>query len=356
MSTKEIPSEAPRTREARIAALEKLGKDLDAEFKSTNSLIRLGALAGVPVPSWSMNFPTWDWFLMQCGGTPKGRIIELFGPESSGKTTIALDNIAQIQHLGGMAAFVDAEHALDPNYAEKLGVDMDNLFVHQPDNGEQALQVVDQLVRSRAVDLIVVDSVSALVPKAELEGDIGDSHVGLQARLMSQACRMLTGLCAKNGVTVIFINQIREKIGVMFGNPETTTGGRALKFFASVRVDVRKTGYLNEAGSTFTKPDEFVAVGNNIKLRFVKNKVGAPFREAHIAHFYEDGLDRYGDYISYGAQIGVVEKSGAWYSFKGERLGQGKRNAGVTVKNSPELQAAIMAEIAAAAIKPKDAK
>src|ERR1700749_1222197 len=261
------------------------------------------------------------------GGFPRGRVIEIFGPESSGKTTITLQVIAEAQKAGGLAAFVDAEHALDPAYAKKLGVDVDNLLVSQPDYGEQALEITEALVKSGAVDVLVVDSVAALVPKAELDGEMGDSHVGLQARLMSQALRKLTGTVAKSRTCLIFINQIREKIGVMFGNPETTTGGRALKFYASVRCDIRRIAALKDGEAV---------IGNRTKVKIVKNKMAPPFREAEFDIVYGEGISKEGDLIDLGAAQNLVEKSGAWYSYKGELIGQGRENARQFLKDNPE--------------------
>jgi len=252
------------------------------------------------------------------GGLPRGRIVEIYGPESSGKTTLTLQVIAQCQKLGGTAAFVDAEHALDPIYAEKLGVNLDDLIVSQPDTGEQALEVTDMLVRSGAVDVLVIDSVAALTPKAEIEGDMGDSHVGLQARLMSQALRKITGTVSRSNCLVIFINQIRMKIGVMFGSPETTTGGNALKFYASVRLDIRRIGAVKDGEEV---------VGNETRVKVVKNKVAPPFRQAEFNIMYGHGVDQMGEIIDLGAQHGFIEKSGAWYSYKGDKIGQGKANA-----------------------------
>ena len=272
------------------------------------------------------------------GGLPRGRIIEIYGPESSGKTTIALQAIAQVQRSGGTAAFVDAEHALDPTYAEKLGINIADLLVSQPDTGEQALEIVDMLVRSGAVDLVVVDSVAALTPRAEIEGEMGDSHVGLQARLMSQALRKLTGSISRSNTTVIFINQIRMKIGVMFGSPETTTGGNALKFYASVRLDIRRVGAIK-------KGDE--VVGNETRVKVVKNKVSPPFKTADFDILYGVGVSREGEIIDLGVNLGLVEKSGAWYSYNGERIGQGRDNTREFLRANPEMAAAIEAQIRA---------
>ena len=262
------------------------------------------------------------------GGLPKGRVVEIYGPESSGKTTLTLHVVAEIQKLGGTAAFVDAEHALDPVYAGKVGVDVENLLVSQPDTGEQALEITDMLVRSGAVDLVVVDSVAALTPKAEIEGDMGDSHVGLQARLMSQALRKLTGNIKRSNTLVIFINQIRMKIGVMFGSPETTTGGNALKFYSSVRLDIRRIGALK-------KGDEII--GNETRVKVVKNKVAPPFRQAVFDIMYNEGISRESELIELGVEHDIVEKTGAWYSYNGDRLGQGKENVRQFLKDSPEV-------------------
>ena len=262
------------------------------------------------------------------GGYPKGRIIEIFGPESSGKTTIALHAIAEVQKLGGRAAFIDAEHALDPIYAKNLGVDIDNLLLSQPDTGEQALEICEALVRSEAISIIVIDSVAALVPQAEIEGEMGDSHVGLQARLMSQALRKLAGIINKTNTIAIFINQLREKVGVMFGNPETTTGGRALKFYASVRLDVRRGEQIKLGDSV---------IGNRTTIKVVKNKIAPPFKTATVDVMYGEGVSYEGELVDLGTEVGVLEKSGAWYSYNGEKIGQGKENAKIFLKNNPEI-------------------
>ncbi len=272
------------------------------------------------------------------GGLPRGRVVEIYGPESSGKTTLTLQVIAECQKLGGTAAFVDAEHALDPQYAEKLGVNVEDLLVSQPDTGEQALEITDMLVRSGAVDIIVIDSVAALTPRAEIEGDMGDSHVGLHARLMSQALRKLTGNIKRSNCMVIFINQIRMKIGVMFGSPETTTGGNALKFYASVRLDIRRIGALK-------KGDE--VVGNQTRVKVVKNKVAPPFKQAEFEILYGEGISREGELVDLGSKYNIVDKSGAWYSYEGERIGQGKENVRQFLKDNPEIAASIEARLRA---------
>jgi recombination protein RecA len=270
------------------------------------------------------------------GGVPRGRVIEIFGPESSGKTTITLQIVAEAQKAGGLAAFVDAEHALDPAYAKKLGVDIDNLLISQPDYGEQALEIVEALVRSNAIDVLVVDSVAALVPKAELDGEMGDSHMGLQARLMSQALRKLTGTVSKSRTCLIFINQIRDKIGVMFGNPETTTGGRALKFYSSMRIDIRRIGAVKEGD---------VVVGSRTKIKVVKNKVAAPFRDAEFDILYGEGISREGDGLDLAVLHNIVDKSGAWYSYQGERIGQGRENVRNFLKENKDVFGRIDAEV-----------
>ncbi len=260
------------------------------------------------------------------GGLPKGRIIEVYGPESSGKTTVALHCVAEVQKRGGIAGFIDAEHALDPVYAKNIGVDIDNLYISQPDCGEQALEITETMVRSGAVDIVVVDSVAALVPKAEIDGDMGDSHVGLQARLMSQALRKLTAVISKSNCIVIFINQLREKVGVMFGNPETTTGGRALKFYSSVRLDVRRTESLKQGGEI---------VGNHVRVKVVKNKIAPPFREAEFDIMFGQGISREGDVLDLAVNAGIVNKSGAWYAYEGDKIGQGRENAKTYIHENP---------------------
>ena len=300
------------------------------------SIMRLGSKeAIVPISVISTGAISFD-AALGVGGFPRGRVIEVFGPESSGKTTITLQVIAEAQKAGGMAAFVDAEHALDPVYAKKLGVDVDNLLVSQPDYGEQALEITEALVRSGAIDVLVVDSVAALVPKAELDGEMGDSHVGLQARLMSQALRKLTGTVSKSRTCLIFINQIREKIGVMFGNPETTTGGRALKFYSSVRVDIRRIAAIKEGD---------VVMGSRTKVKVVTNKVAAPFREAEFDIMYGEGISREGDMLDLAANNNIVEKSGSWFSYKNERIGQGRENAKAFLKENKDIAAKIEAEV-----------
>lgn len=272
------------------------------------------------------------------GGVPKGRIIEVYGPESSGKTTVALHMVAEVQKRGGIAGFIDAEHALDPVYAKNIGVDIDELYISQPDNGEQALEITETMVRSGAVDILIVDSVAALVPKAEIDGDMGDSHVGLQARLMSQALRKLTAIISKSNCIVIFINQLREKVGVMFGNPETTTGGRALKFYSSIRMDVRRIETLKQNGE---------AIGNRTRIRIVKNKIAPPFKEAEFDIMFGEGISRTGDVLDLAANEGIVVKSGAWYAYEGEKIGQGRENAKNYLKENPAIFEAIEKKVRA---------
>ena len=272
------------------------------------------------------------------GGIPKGRIVEIYGPESSGKTTVTLHMVAEVQKLGGIAGFIDAEHALDPAYARKIGVDIDNLYISQPDNGEQALEIAETMVRSGAIDIVVVDSVAALVPKAEIDGDMGDAHVGLQARLMSQALRKLTAAISKSNCIVIFINQLREKVGVMFGNPETTTGGRALKFYSSVRMDIRRTETLKLNGEM---------VGNRVRVKVVKNKIAPPFKEAEFDIMFGKGISTEGDILDLASNVDIVVKSGAWYSYNGNKIGQGRENAKSFLRENPQLMEEIAMKVRA---------
>ena len=312
----------------KLKALETAVTQIERQF-GKGAIMRLGAQEAVNVnviPTGSIGLDA----ALGVGGIPRGRVIEIYGPESSGKTTLALHVIAQAQKLGGLAAFIDAEHALDPEYSGKLGVDIDNLLVAQPDNGEQALEIAETLIRSGSVDVIVVDSVAALVPRAELEGEMGDSSMGLQARLMSQAMRKLTGIVSKSKTCVIFINQIREKIGVMFGNPETTTGGRALKFYASVRLDIRRIGAIKSGED---------AVGNRTKVKVVKNKVAAPFRIAEFDILYGEGISKQGELLDLGVEHRLVAKSGTWLSYGDTRLGQGRENARSFLKEHPDVAA-----------------
>jgi len=296
------------------------------------SIMRLGQRGAIaPMEAISTGAISID-YALGIGGLPRGRVVEIFGPESSGKTTLALQVIAEAQKTGGMAAFVDAEHALDAQYAQKLGVDLENLLVSQPDHGEQALEIVEVLVRSNSVDVVVVDSVAALVPKAEIEGEMGEAQMGLQARLMSQALRKLTGVVSKSKTTLIFINQLREKIGVMFGNPETTTGGRALKFYASVRIDIRRIASIKDGDQV---------IGGRTRVKVVKNKVAPPFREAEFDVMYGEGISREGDLLDLAVEKRLIEKSGAWFAFSGERLGQGRENAKQFLKENPSVRQAI---------------
>ena len=300
----------------RKKALDAALSQIEKQF-GKGSVMRMGSRQQLDVEAVSTGSITLD-VALGIGGIPKGRVVEIYGPESSGKTTLTLHAVAEVQKAGGVAAFVDAEHALDPSYAEKLGVNIDDLLISQPDTGEQALEIADMLVRSGAVDIVIVDSVAALVPKAEIEGEMGDSHVGLQARLMSQALRKLTGNIKRSNTIVVFINQIRMKIGVMFGSPETTTGGNALKFYSSVRMDIRRIGAIK-------KGDE--VIGNQTRVKVVKNKMAPPFRQAEFEILYNQGISKLGEVIDLGVQENIVEKSGAWYSYKGEKIGQGKENA-----------------------------
>ena len=319
----------------RTKAIDLAFAQIEKQF-GKGSIMRLGSKeAIVPIAVISTGAISFD-AALGVGGVPRGRVVEIFGPESSGKTTIALQVIAEAQKAGGMAAFVDAEHALDPGYAKKLGVDVDNLLVSHPDYGEQALEIVEALVRSNAIDVLVVDSVAALVPKAELDGEMGDSHMGLQARLMSQALRKLTGTVSKSRTSLIFINQIREKIGVMFGNPETTTGGRALKFYSSVRIDIRRIAAIKEGDAV---------TGSRTRVKIVKNKVAAPFREAEFDILYGEGISREGDLIDLAVNNNILEKSGSWFSYKGERIGQGRENARAFLKENKDTMAKLDAEV-----------
>jgi recombination protein RecA len=315
----------------RTKAIDMAVGQIEKQF-GKGAIMRLGQKNAIaPVEAISTGAISID-YALGIGGLPRGRVVEIFGPESSGKTTLALQVIAEAQRGGGMAAFVDAEHALDAQYAQKLGVELDNLLVSQPDHGEQALEIVEVLVRSNSVDVVVVDSVAALVPKAEIEGEMGEAQMGLQARLMSQALRKLTGVVAKSKTTLIFINQLREKIGVMFGNPETTTGGRALKFYASVRIDIRRITSIKDGDQI---------VGGRTRVKVVKNKMAPPFREAEFDIMYGEGISREGDLLDLAVDKRIVEKSGAWFAYSGERLGQGRENAKQFLKDNPSVRQAI---------------
>ena len=309
-------------------------KALDAALSQIEKQYGKGSVMKLGDSSMNMNIetvPTGSLSLdlaLGLGGIPKGRIIEIYGPESSGKTTVTLHMIAEVQKRGGIAGFIDAEHALDPVYAKNIGVDIDNLYISQPDNGEQALEIAETMVRSGAVDIVIVDSVAALVPKAEIEGDMGDSHVGLHARLMSQALRKLTAVISKSNCAVVFINQLREKVGVMFGNPETTTGGRALKFYASVRMDVRRIEALKQGGEI---------VGNRTRVKVVKNKIAPPFKEAEFDIMFGQGISREGDILDLAANVGIINKSGAWYAYNDDKIGQGRENAKQYLREHPEM-------------------
>ena len=325
--SREIKESKEEKRKALDAAILQIEKQY-----GTGSVMRLGDagnhmnVATVPTGSLSLDMA------LGLGGLPKGRIIEIYGPESSGKTTVALHVVAEVQKSGGIAGFIDAEHALDPVYAKKIGVDIDNLYISQPDSGEQALEITETMVRSGAVDIVIVDSVAALVPKAEIEGEMGDSHVGLQARLMSQALRKLTAIIGKTSCTVIFINQLREKVGVMFGNPETTTGGRALKYYSSIRLEVRRGEQIKKDGEV---------IGNRTRIKVVKNKVAPPFREAEVDIIYGEGISREGDILDLAANENIVNKSGAWYAYNGSKIGQGRENAKIYLKEHPEVMAEV---------------
>ena len=311
---------------------------LDAALAHIEKQYGKGAVMKLGDPASQMNvetIPTGSLSLdiaLGLGGIPKGRIVEIYGPESSGKTTVTLHMIAEVQKRGGIAGFIDAEHALDPVYAKNIGVDIDNLYISQPDNGEQALEITETMVRSGAIDIVVVDSVAALVPKAEIDGDMGDSHVGLQARLMSQALRKLTAVISKSNCTVIFINQLREKVGVMFGNPETTTGGRALKFYSSVRLDVRRIESLKAGGEV---------IGNRTRVKVVKNKIAPPFKEAEFDIMFGEGISKEGDIVDLAADLDIINKSGAWYAYEGNKIGQGRENTKQYLRENPEICAEI---------------
>jgi recombination protein RecA len=326
-----MPFEDTKERQERLKALDAAVGQIEKQF-GKGSIMRLGQNNAVaPVEVISTGAISID-YALGIGGVPRGRVIEIFGPESSGKTTLALQVIAEAQKKGGMAAFVDAEHALDAAYAKKLGVDLDNLLVSQPDNGEQALEIVEVIIRSNSVDVVVVDSVAALVPRAEIEGEMGEAQMGLQARLMSQALRKLTGAVSRSKTSLIFINQLREKIGVMFGNPETTTGGRALKFYSSVRIDIRRIGAIKDGDNV---------VGGRTRVKVVKNKLAPPFREAEFDVMYGEGVSREGDLIDIAVEHKIIEKSGAWFAYGGERLGQGRENVKAFLKENIDTRTAI---------------
>lgn len=315
------------SKEDKLQALDAALIQIEKQF-GKGSVMKLGDSSAnmnvetVPTGSLSLDIA------LGLGGIPKGRIVEIYGPESSGKTTVALHMVAEMQKTGGIAGFIDAEHALDPAYAKNIGVDIDNLYISQPDNGEQALEITETMVRSGAIDIVIVDSVAALVPKAEIDGDMGDSHMGLQARLMSQALRKLTSIISKSNCTVIFINQLREKIGVMFGNPETTTGGRALKFYSSIRMDVRRIESLKQGGEV---------IGNRTRVKVVKNKIAPPFKEAEFDIMFGQGISREGDILDLAAKEDIINKSGAWYAYNNEKIGQGRENAKIYLKEHPEI-------------------
>ena len=320
----------PNIDENKLKALESAMAQIERNY-GKGAVMKLGDNAHLnveTVPSGSLSLD----IALGVGGVPKGRVVEVYGPESGGKTTVALHMVAEVQKRGGIAGFIDAEHALDPVYAKKIGVDIDNLYISQPDTGEQALEITETMVRSGAIDIVIVDSVAALVPKAEIEGDMGDSHVGLQARLMSQALRKLTAIIGKTSCTVIFINQLREKVGVMFGNPETTTGGRALKYYSSIRLEVRRGEQIKKDGE---------AIGNRTRIKVVKNKVAPPFRESEVDIIYGEGISREGDILDLAAKEDIVNKSGAWYAYGGSKIGQGRENAKTYLKEHPDVMAEI---------------
>ena len=330
-------SNKPVKQDEKMKALEAAISKIEKDF-GKGAIMKLGDTGNnmnvetIPTGSLSLDIA------LGLGGIPKGRVVEIYGPESSGKTTVALHMVAEVQKRGGIAGFIDAEHALDPVYARNIGVDIDNLYISQPDNGEQALEITETMVRSGAVDIIIVDSVAALVPKAEIDGDMGDSHVGLHARLMSQALRKLTGIISRYNCTVIFINQLREKVGVMFGNPETTTGGRALKFYASIRMDVRRSEALKQGGEV---------VGNHTKVKVVKNKIAPPFKEAEFDIMFGKGISREGDVLDLAANLGIINKSGAWYAYNEKKIGQGRENAKIYLQENPDVMAEVEQKVRA---------
>ena len=330
-----MAKEVKETKDDRLKALDAAIAKIEKDY-GKGSIMKLGASAAnmnveaVPTGCLSLDLA------LGVGGVPRGRVVEVYGPESSGKTTVALHMVAAVQKEGGIAGFIDAEHALDPVYAKNIGVDIDNLYISQPDNGEQALEITETMVRSGAVDIIIVDSVAALVPKAEIDGDMGDSHVGLQARLMSQALRKLTGIISRTNCIVIFINQLREKVGVMFGNPETTTGGRALKFYSSIRLEVRKIESLKQAG-------EFI--GNRTRIKVVKNKVAPPFKEAEFDIMFGQGISREGDILDIAADLGIIQKSGAWFAYNNSKIGQGRENAKQYLRDNADVCAEVESQV-----------
>lgn len=339
------------SKEDKLKALKAVEASLNKQFNVTKSLVRLGEKVGQLMPSISGNLYTLDYGVIGTGGLPRGRIIEIYGPEAGGKTTLCLNYVAEEQKRGELVAYVDAEHSLDPNYMKQLGVNVDDLVVSQPDSGEQALETVEALIESGAVTLIIVDSVAALVPQAELDGEMGDSHMGLQARMMSQAMRKLRGKCAMRNVTVVFINQIREKIGVMFGSPETTTGGRALKFYASVRLDVRRTG-----GNDGLIKSGDVTIGHKMKIKGAKNKVGSPFRETIVDVIYGKGIDTFADFVTYAKEVGAIEQSGAWFKFEGENIGQGLSKTTENLRDNSDLMEKIRAAVVVAQAAQREAE
>ena len=327
MASKEMNNKDLNNKEEKMKALDAALAQIERQF-GKGSVMKLGDTSTMQVETIPTGSLSLD-IALGMGGIPRGRIVEVYGPESSGKTTVSLHMVAEVQKRGGIAGFIDAEHALDPAYAKKIGVDIDNLYISQPDNGEQALEITETMVRSGAVDIVIVDSVAALVPKAEIDGDMGDAHVGLQARLMSQALRKLTAVISKSNCVVIFINQLREKVGIMFGNPETTTGGRALKFYSSIRLDVRRIEAIKQGGEV---------IGNRTRVKVVKNKIAPPFKEAEFDIMFGEGISTVGDILDLAAEIGVIQKSGAWYSYEGNKIGQGRENAKNFLKENPDIK------------------